>query len=134
MLRMLVRFGDTWHTWRVFAKMPEHAVFSSNVMLGGYGKAGFLEQALDLYRRMMWVGLRLDVYMFPYVLQRCGGVPNWMTRRKVHAHVLRFGFREVDVLNALMTMYAKCEDVVYAHKVFENMVIMDCISWKMKVA
>lgn len=73
---------------------------------------------------MMWVGLRPDVYMFPCVLQICGGVPDWMTRREVYDHVL----------NALMTMYVKCEDVVCVRKVFENMVTMDCISWKMKVA
>ncbi|RLN29267.1 pentatricopeptide repeat-containing protein [Panicum miliaceum] len=135
MLSMLVRFGETWQAWRVFAKMPERDVFSWNIMVGGYGKAGLLEEALDLYHRMMWAGVRPDVYTFPCVLRSCGGVPDWRMGREVHAHVLRFGFGgEVDVLNALMTMYAKCGDAVAARKVFDSMTVMDCISWNAMIA
>ncbi|KAG2617366.1 hypothetical protein PVAP13_3NG180335 [Panicum virgatum] len=135
MLSMLVRFGETWQAWRVFAKMPERDVFSWNVMVGGYGKAGLLEEALDLYHRMMWAGLTPDVYTFPCVLRSCGGVPDWRMGREVHAHVLRFWFGgEVDVLNALMTMYAKCGDAAAARKVFDSMTIMDCISWNAMIA
>jgi hypothetical protein len=32
----------------VFAKMPEWGVFSWNIMVSGYRKAGLLEEALDL--------------------------------------------------------------------------------------
>ncbi|GJM89818.1 hypothetical protein PR202_ga06039 [Eleusine coracana subsp. coracana] len=135
MLSMLVRFGEMWHAWRVFAKMPERDVFSWNVMVGGYGKAGFLVEALDLYHRMMWAGISPDVYTFPCVLRSCGGLPDWRMGREVHAHVLRFGFAdEVDVLNALMTMYAKCGDVVSARKVFDGMAVMDIISWNAMIA
>jgi len=135
MLSMLVRFGETWQAWRVFAKMPERDVFSWNIMVGGYGKAGLLEEALDLYHRMMWAGVRPDVYTFPCVLRSCGGVPDWRMGREVHAHVLRFGFGgEVDVLNALMTMYAKCGDAAAARKVFDSMTMMDCISWNAMIA
>ena len=127
---MLVRFGESWHAWRVFAKMPERDVFSWNIMVGGYGKAGFLEQALDLYHRMLWAGVRPDVYTFPCVLRSCGGLPDWRMGREVHAHVLRFGYGvEVDVLNALVTMYAKYGDVGATRKVFDGMALTDCISW-----
>jgi hypothetical protein len=44
----LSRFGETWHAWRVFAKMPEWGVFSWNVMVSSYRKVGLLEEALDL--------------------------------------------------------------------------------------
>ena len=59
--------------------MPERDVFSWNVMVSGYRKAGLLEEALDLYHRhrMMWAGVRPDVYTFPCVLRSYGGVPDW---------------------------------------------------------
>jgi pentatricopeptide repeat protein len=41
---------------------------------------------------------------------------------------------EVDVLNTLMNMYAKCRYVVAARKVFDNMVVMDFISWNTMIA
>ncbi|KAM3300388.1 hypothetical protein ACQJBY_041414 [Aegilops geniculata] len=135
MLSMLVRFGESWHAWGVFAKMPHRDVFSWNIMVGGYGKAGFLEEALDLYHRMLWAGVRPDVYTFPCVLRTCGGVPDLRMGREVHAHVLRFGFGvEVDVLNALVTMYAKCGDTGAARKVFDGMALTDCISWNAMIA
>ena len=40
MLNMLVRFGESWNAWRVFAQMPERDIFSWNIMVGGYGKVG----------------------------------------------------------------------------------------------
>ena len=37
-----MRFGDLGNAWYVFGKMEERDVFSWNVLVGGYAKAGFL--------------------------------------------------------------------------------------------
>ena len=112
-----MRFGNLYIAWFVFAKMVERNIFSWNVMVGGYGKAGFFDEALDLYSRMIW----------GCVLRTCGSVPDWIRGREVHCHVMRFGFGlEFDVLNALN---AKCGDLVSALKRFDGMPRRDCISW-----
>ncbi|XP_020244068.1 pentatricopeptide repeat-containing protein At1g15510, chloroplastic isoform X2 [Asparagus officinalis] len=135
LLSMFVRFGNLYIAWVVFGKMVERDIFSWNVMVGGYAKAGFFDEALDLYSRMTWAGFMPDVYTFPCVLRTCGGVPDWTMGREVHCHVLRFGLGlEIDVLNALITMYAKCGDVITPRKVFDGMLIRDCISWNAMIS
>ncbi|KAI3903744.1 hypothetical protein MKW92_030597 [Papaver armeniacum] len=71
---MFVRFDNLADTWFVFGKMSERDIFSWNVILGGYAKCGFFDAALNLYHRMLWVGIKLDVYTFPCVLRTCGGI------------------------------------------------------------
>ncbi|OEL14303.1 Pentatricopeptide repeat-containing protein [Dichanthelium oligosanthes] len=131
MLSMLVRLGETWHAWRVFAKMPERDVFSWNVMVGGYGKAGLLEEALDLYHRMMWAGVRPDVYTFPCVLRSCGGVPDWrMGREEMHGLAVKRGFAtDVAFCNSLIQMYVSLGMMGQARTVFSRMDARDAMSW-----
>jgi len=74
---------------------------------------------------MLWVDIQPDVYTFPCVLRTCGGVPYFVMGRKVNVHVLRFGFEsDVDVVNALITMY-----VLSARLVFDRMSRRDNVSF-----
>ncbi|XP_010033910.2 pentatricopeptide repeat-containing protein At1g15510, chloroplastic [Eucalyptus grandis] len=135
LLSMFVRFGNLADAWYVFGRMSERDAFSWNVMVGGYAKNGFFDEALDLYHRMLWVGIKPDVYTFPCVLRTCGGVPDLARGREVHVHVIRHGFEsDVDVLNALITMYMKCGDVVSARLVFDRMSRRDRISWNAMIS
>lgn len=132
---MFVRFGNMLDAWFVFAKMEERDVFSWNVMVGGYAKAGSFDEAINLYHQMLWVGIKPDVYTFPCILRTCGGIPDWVTGREIHVHVIRFGFEsDVDVVNALITMYAKSGDVRSARKLFDQMPVRDRISWNAMIS
>ncbi|XP_058112302.1 pentatricopeptide repeat-containing protein At1g15510, chloroplastic-like [Magnolia sinica] len=135
LLSMFVRFGNLLDAWFVFGKMAERDVFSWNVMVGGYAKAGFLDEALNLYHRMLWVGIRPDLYTFPCVLRSCGGIPDLVRGREIHAHVIRFGYEsEIDVVNAMVTMYAKCGDFFSARRLFDGMPKRDRISWNAMIS
>lgn len=135
LLGMFVRFGNMVDAWYVFGKMAERDVFSWNVLVGGYAKGGYFDEALNLYHRMLWVGVRPDVYTFPCVLRTCGGVPDLVRGQEVHVHVLRFGYEEdVDVVNALITMYCKCGDMDSAGTVFDGMPRRDTISWNAMIS
>ncbi|TMX01882.1 hypothetical protein EJD97_023290 [Solanum chilense] len=49
--------------------------------------------------------------------------------REIHAHVIRFSYdSEIDVINALITMYVKCGDVCSARVLFDGMSKRDRIS------
>ena len=135
LLSMFVRFGDLVEAWYVFGKMAERDLFSWNVLVGGYAKAGYFDEALNLYHRMLWVGIRPDVYTFPCVLRTCGGLPDLARGREVHLHVIRYGFEsDVDVVNALITMYVKCGDIFSARLVFDRMPRRDRISWNAMIS
>ncbi|KAJ8624325.1 hypothetical protein MRB53_032855 [Persea americana] len=135
LLGMLVRFRNMFDAWSVFAKMEERDVFSWNVMVGGYAKEGLFDEALDLYQQMMWVGIKPDVYTFPCFLRTCGGIPDWVMGREVHVHAIRFGFEsDIDIMNALITMYAKFGDLCSAWKLFDQMPVRDRISWNAMIS
>lgn len=130
LLSMFVRFSNLVDAWYVFGRMKERNLFSWNVLVGGYAKAGFFDEALNLYHRMLWDGMRPDIYTFPCVLRTCGGMPDIVRGREIHVHVVRFGFEsDVDVVNSLITMYMKCGDVDTAQLVFDKMPYRDTISW-----
>lgn len=135
LLSMFVRFGYLIDAWYVFGKMSERDVFSWNVLVGGYAKAGCFDEALNLYHRMLWAEIRPDVYTFPSVLRTCGGVSDIVRGKEIHAHVVRFGFEsDVDVGNALITMYVKCGDISNARKLFDKMPKRDRISWNAMIS
>lgn len=135
LLSMFVRFGNLVDAWYVFGRMGERDVFSWNVLVGGYAKAGFFDEALNLYHRMLWAGIVPDVYTFPCVLRTCGGVPDLARGREIHVHVIRFGFEsDVDIVNALITMYVKCGAVGSARVLFDRMPRRDRISWNAMIS
>ncbi|XP_057967895.1 pentatricopeptide repeat-containing protein At1g15510, chloroplastic [Malania oleifera] len=135
LLSMFVKMGNLNDAWYVFGRMEERDVFSWNVLVGGYAKAGFFDEALNLYHRMLWVGIRPDIYTFPCVLRTCGGVPDLVRGREVHAHVIRYGLElDVDVVNSLITMYAKCGDIFSARLLFDKMPKRDKVSWNAMIS
>ncbi|KAK2641908.1 hypothetical protein Ddye_023671 [Dipteronia dyeriana] len=135
-LSMFVRFGDMGRAWYVFGNFFERDLFSWNVLIGGYAKAGIFGKALCLYQKLLWVGgMKPDVYTFPCVLRTCGGVPDLKRGKEVHVHVIRFGFEaDVDIVNALITMYVKCGDLGSARLVFDGMRRRDRISWNAMIS
>lgn len=135
LLSMFVRLGDLNNAWLVFGRMEVRDRFSWNVLVGGYAKSGFFEEALDLYDKMLWAGEKPDVYTFPCVLRTCGAIPDLGRGKEVHVHVIRFGFdSDIDVVNALITMYVKCGEIGRARKVFDRMPKRDRISWNAMIS
>ncbi|KAL6996539.1 Pentatricopeptide repeat-containing protein, chloroplastic [Sarracenia purpurea var. burkii] len=135
LLSMFVRLDNLVDAWFVFGRMEERDVFSWNILVGGYAKSGYFDEALNLYHRMLWAGFKPDVYTFPCVLRTCGGVPDLPRGREVHVHVIRYGFEsDIDVLNALITMYMKCGDFFSARVVFDGMTRRDRISWNAMIS
>ncbi|XP_071711563.1 pentatricopeptide repeat-containing protein At1g15510, chloroplastic [Rutidosis leptorrhynchoides] len=135
LLSMFVRLGNLVNAWYVFGKMSERNVFSWNVLISGYCKAGYFDEVLNLYHRMLWAGVQPDVYTFASVLKTCGGVPDLVRGREVHVHVLRFGFGlDIDVNNSLVSMHMKCGDLYNARLVFDKMSVKDTISWNAMIS
>ncbi|KAJ9190093.1 hypothetical protein P3X46_001325 [Hevea brasiliensis] len=135
LLSMFVRFGDLGNAWNVFGRMSERDLFSWNVLVGGYAKAGFFDEAFCLYHRMLWDCIRPDMYTFPCVLRSCGGAHDFVRGREIHGHVIRFGFEtDVSAVNALITMYVKCGHVGSARLLFDKMPHRDIISWNAMIS
>ncbi|KAF3791876.1 Pentatricopeptide repeat-containing protein [Nymphaea thermarum] len=127
MLSMYVRLGKVLNAWLVFGKMKERDVFSWNVMVGGYAKSGFLEEALNLYHQLLWVGIRPDVYT---VIAACTSLDDERIGREIHGFVLVTGMGvETSVQNALIQRYANVGRLQVGIEVFSRMNLRDVVSW-----
>nr|GEU91634.1 pentatricopeptide repeat-containing protein At1g15510, chloroplastic [Tanacetum cinerariifolium] len=57
-------------------------------MLGKMSKEICIDECLGLYDRMLWAGVRPNVYTFPRFFRTCGRVKDLGRGREVHVHVL----------------------------------------------
>ncbi|CAN6485847.1 unnamed protein product [Victoria cruziana] len=101
-----------------------------NAMLRANLKHGLFEDAIQLYERMRVCRVRPDGFTFPLVIRACTGAGDVGICRKVHEHVLEFGFElHLHVANSLIGMYGKLGRTDIARELFDKMPRRDVVSW-----
>ncbi|KAE9467764.1 hypothetical protein C3L33_00305, partial [Rhododendron williamsianum] len=142
LLSMFVKVRNLVDAWFVFGKMEERNVFSWNVLVGGYAKGGYFDEALNLYHRMLWAGVKPDVYTMELegvmpdevaifsVLSACASLGFLDMGIKLHELAKRTGLVSyIIVANALIDLYSKCKCIDRALEVFLRIPRKDVISW-----
>eukprot|EP01018_Ginkgo_biloba_P012654 Gb_23605 [translate_table: standard] len=118
------------HARQVFDNMSERNVVSWTSIIAGYVQSGHAEEALELFFQMQWTYIKPNEFTFATVLAASTSQFAVEKGKQVHAHVVKTGFQSaVCVGNALVTMYAKCEDIRNACEVFAKMPKRDIVSW-----
>ncbi|TVU29466.1 hypothetical protein EJB05_21032, partial [Eragrostis curvula] len=103
---------------------------SWNGMMSAYVKNDRCGDAIDVFREMVWSGVRPNEFGFSCVVNACTGSRDLEAGRQVHAMVVRMGYDEdVFTANALVDMYSKMGDIDMAAVVFEKMPEADVVSW-----
>ncbi|KAL9239700.1 hypothetical protein vseg_013997 [Gypsophila vaccaria] len=119
---MYGKCGSVFDAQNVFDEMPERSIFSWNAMLGAFVSNGHPWDALGLYREMRVLGVEVDAFTFPCVLKACGSIKDFKLGTEIHGYALKCGFDSNGfIVNALVSMYFKCEDVDGARRLFDGM-------------
>ncbi|KAF3785699.1 Pentatricopeptide repeat-containing protein [Nymphaea thermarum] len=115
----------------LFDEMPARTVFTWNALIGGLVTYGQSVAALRLYGRMCQYGVLPDACTFACALKACGELKDVNCGRVVHGQAVKEGFgSSVFVLNALVSMYAKCDELDLACRVFDGISAeRDVVSW-----
>ncbi|KAL5717986.1 hypothetical protein ACHQM5_010932 [Ranunculus cassubicifolius] len=101
------------HTIKAFSKTPSFCIYS-----------------LHLYVQMTRNCVKPDNYTYPFVINSCATLGGLEHGVEVHGRAMRTGFTSyLPVLNALVDMYGKCELLGCAHKVFDEMLVRDVVSY-----
>ena len=117
-----VNSGDIESALYLFERMPKSDTFVWNVLIRGLTDNGFFREAVDLYYRMCFSGVRADNFTFPFVIKACGELCDLREGEKVHAKVYKAGLNfDLYVCNALICMYAKLGYIDCAKRVFLGM-------------
>ncbi|KAL5548449.1 hypothetical protein UlMin_003680 [Ulmus minor] len=135
---MYGRCGVLEDARKVFDEMFKRGivdVVSWNSVVAAYNQNGDSRNALGMFGRMLEdVSLRPNAFSLVNVLPACGSLGTLGIGKEVHGFAVRSGFYEdVYVGNAIVDLYAKCEMMDEAKKVFEQMNVKDVVSWNAMV-
>ncbi|XWS31516.1 hypothetical protein CRYUN_Cryun23aG0083200 [Craigia yunnanensis] len=128
---MYGKCGSVQTAEKVFDKMGQRSIFTWNAMIGAYVSNGEPLEVLQTYKEMRVLGVSLDAYSFPSLLKASGLLKNICLGAEIHGLAIKFGYDSiVCVANSLVAMYAKCDDLCEARRLFERMTQKnDVVSW-----
>ncbi|KAJ0079085.1 hypothetical protein Patl1_23137 [Pistacia atlantica] len=133
--RLYVNCNEIEVARRVFDTIHEPNVALWNFMIRAYAWNGPLERALDLYYKMIQLGIEPTKFTFPFVLKACAGLRAINDGEEIHGHVKRLGLdKDIYVCTSLIDLYAKCGVLTRAKEVFDGMFCRDIVAWNAMIA
>ncbi|KAJ4747228.1 Pentatricopeptide repeat-containing protein [Rhynchospora pubera] len=132
MVHGYAKCGDLESAQRLFDAMPERNSITWNALIGGYIRVGQPMKALDLFRRMVHMGFRLDHFNFSSSLNACATARFINFGKQIHCHLIRTNFKlNAVVFSSLIDMYSKCGNLAGARYVFSRVSLdkRDIVVW-----
>ncbi|KAJ0963840.1 hypothetical protein J5N97_028962 [Dioscorea zingiberensis] len=119
----------------LFDGMVNKDSVSWNSVIHGFLNNGDAEVGLDLFLQARVSGFKSNVASLVLVLQACWRLGVITEGLNIHSLVIRSGFAyDLSIQNALMSLYAKCEDLESAQRMFDEMSERDVISWSVLIS
>ncbi|XP_057832150.2 pentatricopeptide repeat-containing protein At3g12770-like [Cryptomeria japonica] len=135
LLDMYAKCGSIDNARELFDKIPQRNVVSWTAMIAGYAQIGFFEKALETYKRMQVAGVKPNFTTFANILPACAKMGALEQGMHIHKGIMEGGFlSDVVVATALVDMYAKCENIEKARKLFDKMPQRNVVSWTAMIA
>ncbi|KAH7834025.1 hypothetical protein Vadar_012056 [Vaccinium darrowii] len=113
-----------------FQRMPQKNLVSWNSMISGYEKNGDCEGAIKIFIQMQAEGEKPDQHTLSSLLSVCAESVALQLGMQIHQQVTKLVTADVPLNNSLVTMYARCGEIVQARAIFNEMNSMkEVISW-----
>ncbi|CAN6484574.1 unnamed protein product [Victoria cruziana] len=105
----------------LFEQLSQPDVVLFNTVMGGYARTGHPIRAVSLFARMRESNMLPDHYSFPSVLKACANATALKEGEAIHGLVVKLGLDDnVYIIPTLINMYADCEQISSARKVFDK--------------
>ncbi|XP_022139839.1 pentatricopeptide repeat-containing protein DOT4, chloroplastic [Momordica charantia] len=132
---MYVKCGDLKEARMIFDKLSEQKVFLWNLMISEYAGNGNYVESVNLFKRMMELGIKPNSYTFSSVLKCLAAVARVEQGRLVHGFICKLGFSSYNtVVNSLISFYFVSKKVRSAQKLFDELSDRDVISWNSMIS
>ncbi|KAF5454233.1 hypothetical protein F2P56_023913 [Juglans regia] len=127
---MYARCGRIDIARRFFDGILEKDLMSWAAMIEAYVQTDLPLTALELFKQMVLERIPLDSVSLLSVIHACSNLASFQQARFIHGFITR-GFLEnqISVETALVDLYVKCGNLLYARKIFDNMRERNIISW-----
>ncbi|CBI19966.3 hypothetical protein VitviT2T_027984 [Vitis vinifera] len=114
----------------LFVQMPNTNVVAWNVMISGHVKRGCDIEAIDFFKNMWKTGVKSTRSTLGSVLSAIASLEALNYGLLVHAQAIKQGLNSnVYVGSSLINMYAKCEKMEAAKKVFDALDERNLVLW-----
>ncbi|XP_034693070.1 pentatricopeptide repeat-containing protein At4g21065-like, partial [Vitis riparia] len=130
-------YGDIDYARKLFSQIQSPNIFSWNSMIRGCSQSQTpSKEPVILFRKMVRRGYpNPNTFTMAFVLKACSIVSALEEGQQVHANVLKSGFGSSPfVETALVNFYAKCEDIVLASKVFDEITDRNLVAWSTMIS
>lgn len=127
---MYVKCGILKDAFMSFELVSDKNSITWTAMITGFAQSGDCEQALSLFSKMQFFGVKFNESTLVAVLNVCSDSGGLELGNQLHAYLVKSGFESrIHVMTTLVGMYAKCCCVGDARKVFDNLHKPDIVLW-----
>ncbi|KAI5063217.1 hypothetical protein GOP47_0021764 [Adiantum capillus-veneris] len=113
-----------------FHRISNCNIITWTTMIATYAQEGELREALQLFDKMLERKIHPDKITFICGLTACTSQMALAEGKQMHQYIIDSGIEiDVDLGNALITMYGKCGKVSFSQTLFEQMPVRDIITW-----
>ncbi|KAJ1383005.1 Tetratricopeptide-like helical domain superfamily [Sesbania bispinosa] len=135
LMGMYARFSQMNEARKVFDLMDEKSIISWTTIMGGYVKVGDAAEVFDLFNQMQHQSIGIDFIVLLNLISGCIQVGELLLASSVHSLVLKCGCDGEDSIeNLLITMYAKCGNLISARRIFDLITGKSILSWTSMIA
>ncbi|KAM2604617.1 hypothetical protein TB2_033505 [Malus domestica] len=129
-LGFYAKCGNVDFAKKAFDCLENKDVFAWNSVLSMYSSKGLLKQVVKSFGSM-WNGRVMpNEFTFAMVLSGCARLAGVEYGRQVHCGVIKTGFESSSFCEgALIDMYAKCNCISDARRVFDGVLKLDTVAW-----
>ncbi|WJX85425.1 hypothetical protein P8452_67881 [Trifolium repens] len=127
--------GSLDAAWQIFESAEELDGVSLTVILVAFAQNGFEEEAIQIFTKMVGLGMEVDANMVSAVLGVFGVGTSLALGKQIHSLIIKKNFsKNPFVGNGLVNMYSKCGDLSDSLRVFYHMTQKNSISWNSIIA
>ncbi|KAJ9565388.1 hypothetical protein OSB04_001354 [Centaurea solstitialis] len=130
-------FGNIKYAQKLLFQTPNPTIFSWNSVIRGLSNSQISPtQSFSVFRTLIARGSpNPNTYTIAFVLKACMILPSFLQGQQVHSCVIRRGFSSNSHLqSSLVGFYTKCEEIVLARKVFDEMPERNTIAWSSMIS
>lgn len=136
LVNMYGKCGSLEDARRIFNEMPKWDTLSWTAMIAAYAQHRQSKEALRLFGIMRKKGFKPNKITFISILPACASQAALAEGKRLHALIADSGLEsDVEVGNALISMYGKCGSLKNAEMMFDKMLgWRDTVSWTAMIA
>eukprot|EP00250_Pteridium_aquilinum_P009902 c19016_g1_i1 orf=418-2880(+) len=135
LIRAYALLDDLHESQKVFLRAFKPTTFSWSAIISAHANLEQAHQALELYKQMQKLEVKLDGHVFVAVLKACIALEDFKEGKTVHAHIVAYGLHADAFMGSfLVDMYVKCASLEEATIAFQGLPRRNVISWNALIA